>query len=283
MGEHRLDLVSARWLADRLDDPKLRVLDATWDLPGTQGDAKSEYEAAHIPGARFFDIDAIADTTSDLPHMVPPPKQFAAQMQALGIGAGHQVVVYDTRGLFSAARVWWLFRLMGHSNTVVLDGGLPLWQAGGYPISRETVALEAKPLTPKIQPSMICNAVQMAKAAQDSGIEIIDARPAARFQGKAAEPRKGLRAGHIPSAKNVPFSHVLNTDGTLKAPQELRAIFTDAGVDLSKPAITSCGSGITAAILTLALVRIGKLDHALYDGSWAEWGQDASLPIEIGS
>ncbi len=273
-------LVSTDWLASHNKDPDLRILDASWHMPGAGRDAKAEFDAAHIPGARFFDIDDISDNRSALPHMVPPPEKFISRVRALGVGDGHQVVVYDSVGIFSAARVWWLFRLMGKTDIAVLDGGLPKWQAEGRAIEDLPPVIRDRHITVSRQNHMVRDVTQVARASKLGDHEIIDARAPARFRGEVPEPREGLRSGHIPGARNVPFTTLLNPDGTLKSDAGLRAAF--AGVDLSKPAITSCGSGVTAAILSLGLERLGKSDHAVYDGSWTEWGSYSDLAIETG-
>jgi thiosulfate/3-mercaptopyruvate sulfurtransferase len=275
-------LVSTDWLAQHLRDPDLRVLDASWYLPDAGRDAQAEYQAGHIPGARFFDIAEIADLRSPLTHMAPPPEKFISRMRAMGVGDGHQVVVYDGSGLFSAARVWWTFRLMGKLDVAVLDGGLPKWRAEGRDIEDMAPVLRDRHMTVSRQNHLVKDVTQVAHAAKLRQAEIIDARGAARFEGTSPEPRPGLRAGHIPGARNVPYATLLNADGTLKTVAELRAVFRAAGVDLSKPAITTCGSGVTAAILSLALERVGHRDHALYDGSWAEWGMYDDLAIATG-
>jgi thiosulfate/3-mercaptopyruvate sulfurtransferase len=273
-------LVSADWLAAHLTD--VRVLDASWYLPAQNRDARAEYAAGHIPGARFFDIDEIADLTSPLPHMAAPVEKFASRVRGLGIGDGQQVVVYDGAGIFSAARVWWNFRLMGIMSVAVLDGGLPKWQAEGRAVTDAPPDLRAPHLTPQVQPHLVKSAAQVLAASQTGTAVIIDARSSARFKGDAPEPRAGLRGGHVPGSLNVPFGAVLNPDGTMKTAPELRAVFMAAGVDLSRPVITSCGSGVTAAVLSLALERLGHRDHALYDGSWSEWGGRDDLPVERG-
>jgi thiosulfate/3-mercaptopyruvate sulfurtransferase len=275
-------LVSTDWLAAHLKDPDLRVLDASWFMPDVGRDAKAEYAAAHVPGARFFDIDEISDQRSNLPHMAPPVEKFMSRMRAMGIGDGHQVVVYDGSGLFSAARVWWTFRLMGKMDVAVLDGGFPKWQAEGRDVEDMPPVVRDRHMTVSRQNQMVKDVTQVAHAAKLAQAEIIDARAAARFRGEVAEPRPGLRSGHIPGSKNVPFATLLNDDGTMKAPADLRAVFEAAGVDLSKPAITTCGSGVTAAILSLALERIGHRTHALYDGSWSEWGMYEDLAVAKG-
>ncbi|PUB15427.1 3-mercaptopyruvate sulfurtransferase [Yoonia sediminilitoris] len=276
-------LVSAAWLATHLNDPNMRIFDASWYLPDAGRDGRAEYEKAHIPGARYFDIDEISDHRSELPHMAPPIEKFMSRMRTMGVGDGHQVVVYDGMGMFSAARVWWLFRLMGQPNVAVLDGGLPKWIAEGNATTTAPPVIRDRHMTVDYQKDMVRDVTQVARAAKLGDYTIIDARAPARFRGDAPEPREGLRSGHIPGSRNVFFQDLLNDDGTMKPPAALRAVFTDAGVDLDKPAITTCGSGVTAAVLSLALERIGKTDHSLYDGSWSEWGMYADLPIETGA
>ncbi|MCU9850168.1 3-mercaptopyruvate sulfurtransferase [Defluviimonas sp. WL0024] len=275
-------LVSTDWLEAHLKDPDLRILDASWYLPDMGRDARADYAAAHIPNARFFDIDEISDHRSQLPHMAPPPEKFISRLRAMGVGDGHQVVVYDGAGLFSAARVWWLFRLMGKTDVAVLDGGFPKWQSEGRPIEDMPPVLRDRHITTSRQAHLVKDVTQVAAAAKLRDHEIIDARSAPRFRGEEEEPRPGLRSGHIPNSKNLPYRAVLNGDGTMLAPDALRSVFETAGVDLSKPAITTCGSGVTAAILSLAMERMGKRDHALYDGSWAEWGMYGDLKVAKG-
>ena len=275
-------LVSTGWLESHLKDPDLRVLDASWYMPDSGRDPKAEYDATHIPGARFFDIDEISDLRSSLPHMAPPVEKFISRMRAMGVGDGHQVVVYDGAGLFSAARVWWLFRLMGKTDIAVLDGGLPKWLAEGRAVEDMAPILRDRHITVSRQAHMVRDVTQVAAASKLGDHTIIDARGPGRFAGTEVEPRPGLRSGHIPGSVNVHYASLLTPDGTMKSPDDLRAVFAEAGADLSKPAITSCGSGVTAAIVNLALERLGKRDHALYDGSWSEWGMYGDLKVAQG-
>jgi len=275
-------LVSTDWLAAHLNDPDLRILDASFFLPGSGRDGRAEYEAGHIPGARYFDIDEISDQRSALPHMVAPPEKFVSRMRAMGVGDGHQVVVYDSTGLYSAPRVWWNFRLMGKTDVAVLDGGLPKWKAEGRELEDLPPMVRDRHITVSRQAHLIKDVSQVASASKLGDWQIVDARSSARFKGEAAEPRPGLRSGHIPNALNVPFAQLLNADCTMKDTDALRAIFEGAGVDLSKPIITSCGSGVTACVLTLALERLGHTQNAVYDGSWSEWGMYPDLKVEKG-
>jgi len=275
-------LVSTDWLETHLRDPDLRILDGSWYLPETGRDARKEYAAGHIPAARFFDIEEISDNRSDLPHMAPPPEKFISRMRKMGVGDGHQVVVYDGAGLYSAPRVWWLFKLMGKSDVAVLDGGLPKWKAEGRELEDLPPMVRDRHMTVRRQAALVRDVTQVARASKLGDHEIVDARPPGRFAGSDPEPRAGLRNGHIPGAKNLPLDALVDEDGTLKDPEELKAAFASAGIDLAKPVISTCGSGVTAAVINLALARLGHTDHALYDGSWAEWGMYEDLGVEAG-
>ena len=275
-------LVSTDWLADHLKDPDLRILDASWYLPDMGRDALAEYYGAHIPSARFFDCDDVSDHRSELPHMVPPIEKFMSHMRKLGVGDGHQIVVYDGAGLFSAARVWWLFRLMGKTDIAVLDGGFPKWKAEGRAIEDLPPVVRDRHMTVKRQNHMVKDVTQVASASKLSDYVIVDARSPERFRGDVPEPRVGLRSGHIPNSRNVFYRDLLAPNHTLKSNKDMTKVFQKAGVDLSKPAILSCGSGITASVLALAMERMGKFDHAIYDGSWSEWGTFQDSPIATG-
>ena len=275
-------LVSTQWLGQHLHDPDLRVIDGSWHLPDSGRNPRAEYDSEHIPGARFFDLDEISDSESPYPHMVPQPEKFVSRMQEMGIGDGHQIVVYDTAGIFSAARVRWLFRHMGHADVAILDGGLPKWKAEGREIDDMLPTTARRHKTARRQSQMVCAIDEVVRAVEEGGVQVVDARPAARFRGEAPEPRPGLRKGHIPGSINIPFDSFTGSDGTLLDPSELAVLLEGAGVDMSKPVITSCGSGVTASIVSLALEILGHRNHVLYDGSWAEWGSRNDLPLELG-
>jgi thiosulfate/3-mercaptopyruvate sulfurtransferase len=274
-------LVSTEWLAERLGKPGVKVVDATWRMPADNADPEADYQAARIPGAVFFDIDAIADTSSDLPHMAPTPEVFAERVGALGIGDGDTVVVYDQLGIFSAARCWWTFRLFGHDAVHVLDGGLPKWKREGRPLeSGPPRPVERARITPRLQPGLVRNLDQV-RAMLEAGEQVVDARGGARFRAEAPEPRASLRGGHMPGARNLPFTEVLN-EGVMVSPETLARLYQEAGLDLERPVTASCGSGLTAAILALGLAQLGRWDAAVYDGSWTEWGGRQDTPVVTG-
>lgn len=272
---------SPDWLRAHLGDPKVKVVDASWYLAAQKRDSKAEYLAGHIPGAVFFDIDAIADHATDLPHMLPSADAFAAAAGALGLSETDTIVVYDGMGLFSAPRVWWTLKTFGAKDVRVLEGGLPAWDKAGWP--KETGP--AKPKPAKFRATFSPNQVRDFDGVRDAlarGVTVVDARSAPRFRGEEPEPRPGLPSGHMPGARNLHYAALADSEGRLVAPEKIRKLFEDAEVDLSSPVITTCGSGITAAILHLALARIGKNDVAVYDGSWTEWGSRPGAPVAKG-
>ncbi|KAG5117790.1 hypothetical protein AAZX31_15G243000 [Glycine max] len=294
-------VVSVDWLYDNLKEPDIKVLDASWYMPDEQRNPIQEYQVAHIPGALFFDVDGIADRTTKLPHMLPSAEAFAAAVSALGIENKDDLVVYDGKGLFSAARVWWMFRVFGHDRVWVLDGGLPRWRASGYDVessassdailkaSAATEAIEkvykgqtVGPLTfqTKFQPHLVWNIDQVKKNIEDKTHQHIDARSKPRFDGTVQEPRKGIRSGHVPGSKCIPFAQLLDSSQTLLPADELKKRFEQEGISLESPAVTSCGTGVTACILALGLHRLRKSDVAVYDGSWTEWGAQSNTPVD---
>ncbi|MEA2929595.1 MAG: thiosulfate/3-mercaptopyruvate sulfurtransferase [Hyphomicrobiales bacterium] len=265
-------LVSTDWLSQHLDDPNVVVLDGSYYLANAKRDAQAEFLAGHIPGAQRFDIDAISDKSNPLPHMLPSPEQFARQVGALGVGDGMTIVLYDGIGLYGAARVWWTFRVFGSDTVRVLDGGMPKWKAENRPLqSGGAKPRAAKTFTPRFNRAMVASVDDVQKVLVDKTAQVVDARAADRFRGEAPEPRAGLRGGHMPGSFNVPFGEVLK-DGRLKSHDDIAAAFKGAGVDLDRPVVTSCGSGVTASILTFAIEALGRQPGRVYDGSWSEWG-----------
>jgi thiosulfate/3-mercaptopyruvate sulfurtransferase len=274
-------LVSTQWLAEHLSAPDVRVADASWYLPQAGRNAKAEYEAAHIPRAVFFDIDDLSDEKSPYPHMLAPAPKFASRMRQLGLGDGNLIVVYDGSGIYSAARAWWMLRAMGHEEVVVLDGGLPKWRAEGNPVEDMIAAPYPRHFTPRPNNALLRTFDQMRSNLDSRTEQVIDARGAARFLAKEPEPRPGVRGGHIPASHNISYTEFTNEDGTLKTPDALKRLFAERGIDTNKPTVTTCGSGITAAIASLALAVLGARKTSLYDGSWAEWGARKDALVEI--
>ncbi|MBR1218445.1 3-mercaptopyruvate sulfurtransferase [Bradyrhizobium sp. U87765 SZCCT0131] len=276
-------LVSTDWLASRLADPSIRILDASFKMPGVMPLPVDDFLAAHIPGAAFFDVEAIADHASPLPHMYPDARQFARDVGALGVSSDSLVVVYDSGGWVAAPRAWWMFLSFGHANVRILDGGLQKWRAEGRPLQSGPASPRAARFTAHLDETYVRSLAQMRANLDDHREQVIDARARPRFAGEVAEPRPGLRSGHIPGSLNLPYNELFDAaTGTMKPIDELKARFTAAGLDLDRPIVTTCGSGVSAAVLTLALYRLGVRGSALYDGSWSEWGHVDGPPVATG-
>ena len=274
-------VVDADWLQAKLKTPGVSIVDASWYLPAQKRDARAEYDAAHIPGAVFFDVDMVVDPDSTLPHMLPRPNVFAQHAGAMGISADDTIVIYDGPGFFSAPRVWWMFRVMGVYQVYILDGGLDGWKAAGYPVTSEPTKTAANVFHANFDAARVASLADMRRIVESHESQIADARSAGRFTGIDPEPRAGLRSGHMPGARNVP-STSLSENGQFLPLDRLREKLEGAGLDLSQPIVTSCGSGVTAAVIALALESLGHTDNKLYDGSWTEWGGQGDTPVTTG-
>lgn len=276
-------LVTTDWLAENLNAPDLRVVDASYYLPREGLDPRREFEAQHIPGAVFFDIDDIADPDSDLPHMLPPPHIFSSKVRRLGLGDGLRLVIYDQRGIWSAPRAWWTFRYFGHQEVAVLDGGLPKWLDEGRSVAEGPESNEERHFTPRANSFLLRDREQLLDNLGRGSEQVIDARARGRFEGSDPEPREGMRSGHIPGSLNLPFGEIIDQSSqTFLDKDEIRRRFEAEGLDLKQPVVASCGSGVTAGVLALALHRLGHRDTAVYDGSWSDWGRPGDTPVETG-
>jgi thiosulfate/3-mercaptopyruvate sulfurtransferase len=280
---HPEALVGTEWLAAQLDDPHVRVVDSSFKLPGITPTAREDYDRGHIPGAVFFDIDDIAEPGTSLPHMIPSPELFARKMEGLGIGDDDRVIVYDSAGLSSAGRAWWMLRLFGHRNVALLDGGLPQWKADGRPLETAVPNPPLRRFTARFDPALVRDKHALLGNLATRREQVVDARAAGRFAGVAEETRPGLRRGHIPGSRNLPYDRVTDPQThRLRDAEALSELFRDAGVALDRPIVTSCGSGVTACALAFALHLIGHPGAAVYDGSWSEWGLPGDTPVETG-